>query len=255
MKIKYITSPNNQEFRFLLKLKKVRGIKKHGMALFSGKKQVKEVLRDFPDSCLGIIFSEDMETPPEAVMKYDGFYNMSPSLFRQIDMFDTRYPILLVSVSKFRKWSKELVLSGCTLCIPFQDPVNVGAVIRSSAAFGASGLVMLKEAAHPFHPRSIRAAGSQIFKLPIFEGPSLYDLRVSGCPVVGLSPKGRSIEKYRFPSAFCLVPGLEGPGLPEGLGVTEEVSIPMEDGVESINAALATGIALYLWRKNTRENM
>ena len=62
---------------------------------------------------------------------------------------------------------------GCTLFIPFQDPENVGAVIRSAAAFGVARVVLLKEAAHPFHPRSSRAAGSALFQVPLYQGPSI----------------------------------------------------------------------------------
>jgi tRNA G18 (ribose-2'-O)-methylase SpoU len=134
------------------------------------------------------------------------------------------------------------------LCIPFQDPANVGAVIRSAAAFGVSKVVMLKEAAHPFHPKSVRVAGSNIFRVPLFEGPSLHRLKISDVPVVALSPKGEDVKNHIFPRSFWLVPGLEGFGLADHLKKVEVLSIPMERGVESLNAALATGIVLYLWR-------
>lgn len=72
-------------------------------------------------------------------------------------------------------------------------------------------------------------------------------------PLIALSPRGKNINKYLFPSTFGLLPGLEGPGHPAGLGDISEVRIPMEPGVESLNAAMATGIALYLWRTRLRK--
>ncbi|MFX0200597.1 MAG: TrmH family RNA methyltransferase, partial [Candidatus Hodarchaeota archaeon] len=64
----------------------------------------------------------------------------------------------------------------------------------------------------------------------------------------------RDIAKYKFPSSFGLLPGLEGPGLPDNLKQMTSLAIPMEPRVESINAALATGIALYLWRSRLQKS-
>ena len=232
----------------MLKLTKARGIKKHGLALLSGPKQVKEVLAEFPDRCDSIIFSDRHEPPDESTTVGIPSYCLKTDLFRQIDIYDTDKPILTVKIAHFPKWSDRSESSGCTLCIPFQDPANVGAVIRSAAAFGVSRVVFLKEAAHPFHHKSLRVAGSSVFRVPIFEGPSIYELSPSQIPVITLSPEGKDVKDFNFPASFCLVPGLEGPGLPDHLREETCLSIPMEAGVESINSAMATGIVLYLWR-------
>ena len=249
MKPKRITSAGNTTFKIFLRLTRGRGILKYGRALFSGPKQIKELLHDFPDRCSGIIYSENHDIPvvPESLEM--PFYCLSSELFHRIDIHDTGHPVLLVRVDPFPRWTDSPGQSGCTLCIPFQDPANVGAVIRSAAAFGASRLVILEEAAHPFLPKSLRVAGSTLFRVPLFEGPSIKDLKVSNMPLLALSPEGRDIDTFRFPPSFCLVPGLEGPGLPGHLREAVLLSIPMEPGVESLNAALVTGIALYLWRR------
>jgi tRNA G18 (ribose-2'-O)-methylase SpoU len=250
LKPREITSSNNTTFKGLLKLTRGRGITKYGKALFSGPKQVREVLRDFPDRCSGIICSEHHEIPVLPESLEIPLYRLSSELFRRIDIYDSDHPVLLIRFDPLPRWTDAPGSSGCTLCIPFQDPANVGALIRSAAAFGVSRLVILKEAAHPFLPKSIRVAGSSIFRVRMYKGPSLTSLRISNVPLIALSPEGKDIAAFRFPPSFCLVPGLEGPGLPPHLRKATLLSIPMEPGVESLNAALVTGIALYLWRKD-----
>jgi tRNA G18 (ribose-2'-O)-methylase SpoU len=93
----------------------------------------------------------------------------------------------------------------------------------------------------------VRAAGSTLFRIPIWQGPSIHDLRVHHIPMVTLSPEGQDLDRYGFPPTFFLVPGLEGPGLPESLRPIS-LAVPMAAGVDSLNAAVATGIVLYRWR-------
>ena len=247
MKVKEISSPNNPTFKVFLRLNRARDIKKHGMALLSGPKQVREVLAEFPSRCAGVIFS-DTHTPPDiAGTKGLRLYRVNPDLFRRLDLYDTGRPILIVHVEPFPILPDSAWPPGCTLCIPFQDPANMGAVIRSAAAFGVPRIVIMREAAHPFHPKSVRVAGSALFRVPMFQGPSLESFRTSGVPMITLSPEGKDISHHGFPPVFCLVPGLEGPGLPDHLRNETVLSIPMKPGVESLNAALATGIVLFLW--------
>ena len=101
--------------------------------------------------------------------------------------------------------------------MPFQDPENVGTVIRSAAAFGVAQVVLLREAAHPFHPRGGRAAGPALFQVPLRQGPSLEDLRVGKVPLIALDTSGPELSEAPFPDTFGLVVGVEGPGLPRQL--------------------------------------
>ena len=248
MKTTDIFSPNSRTFKRLLTLTKSRGIKKHRLALVSGPKQILEVARDFPDQCEGLIYPEDQASPPMADVLHIPRYRLSRELFRELDLFDTDHPLLIVRFSPFPQLLEDAWPPGCTLCVPFQDPANVGSVIRAAAGFDVSRVVILKEAAHPFHPKAVRAAGGNVFRIPIVEGPRLKELSPRGTPLITLSPKGEDVSKYRFPPRFCLVPGLEGPGIPGCFRRAAALAIPMKSGVESLNAAMATGIVLYLWQ-------
>ena len=248
MKTIKINSSNNTTFRTLLRLVNPRDIRKHKRALFSGPKQTREVLREFPDQCAGIIFSSRHAPPDLPGTDAIPRYCLSPDLFGRVDFFGTKHPLLIVRAEAPPFFDGDMSSPGCTLCIPFQDPGNVGAAIRASAAFGVSKIVFLKEAAHPFHPKSVRAAGSNIFRTPLYQGPPLTRLNKFKIPLVILTPKGKAVAQFNFPESFCLVPGLEGPGIPEILKGMDQVSIPMANGVESLNAAMATGIVLYAWQ-------
>lgn len=245
MGIHDISSRSNPAFRNFLRLLGGQGVKKQGLSLLSGPKQVKEVLLEFPDRCEAVILTRGHSLPiPGGI----GSYRLSAELFGEIDVYGTRQPILVVRFKPLSAWNPTKPPPGCTLFIPFQDPSNVGAVIRSAAAFGVSQTVVLKEGAHPFHHKSIKVAGSAIFRVPVFAGPSIRDLGSERFPIITLSPAGQEIGNFEFPATFGLLPGVEGPGLPPNLGHLTSLSIPMSGGVESLNAALATGIALYVWR-------
>ena len=155
-----------------------------------------------------------------------------------------------MSVPPLAAWSDdEPWPDGCTLFVPFQDPENVGAVIRSAAAFGVTRVVLLREAAHPFHPRSSRAAGPALFQVPLLQGPSIHDLGSRHVPMIALDTSGPELSECPFPTRFGLVAGLEGPGLPEPLRQGERRRIAMVPGVESLNAGTAVAIALYAWSR------
>lgn len=250
---KTIESESNETFKSLKKLLSARGIRKQRQALVSGPKQVSEMLAGFPEKCLAWIGRGDAHPPPESVPAHLAWYRLAPPLFDALDLFGTDSPLLLARIEEISRWEVSAGLpEGCTLFVPFQDPENVGAAIRSAVAFGAAQIVLLDEAANPYHPKAIRASGGAVFRARMLDGPSIRDLPAD-LPLVSLSKEGENIGDFRFPARFGLLPGVEGPGLPPHLR-QKAISIPISEEVESLNATVATAIALYVWRVASGEN-
>ncbi len=248
--MKTIESESNETFKSLKKLLSPRGIRKQLQALVSGPKQVSEILAYLPERCIAWISRADKSPPPDSAPANLSWYRLSPLLFDELDVFGTASPLLLVRIEETAEWHEsESLPKGCTLFIPFQDPENVGAVIRTAVAFGISSIILLAEAANPYHPKAIRASGGMVFRAKLFEGPSIKDIP-EGFPLVPLSKEGEDISKFKFPESFGLLPGIEGPGLPERFR-EKGISIPIRTEAESLNAVVATAIALYEWSKRS----
>jgi len=250
-RVRNMESEQNTTYKDLKKLLTAKGMKKQNQALVSGTKQITDIIAQCCDKCLAWISWSENQPPPENLPGRAAWYRLAPELFDTIDILGTRSPLLLVEIPSIPSWQPGAGLPpGCTVLVPFQDPENVGAVIRSAVAFGAENIVLLAEAAHPFHPRAIRASGGAVMHANLMQGPSIGDLPTD-LPVVALSMKGTPISKFAFPPSFALLPGMEGPGLPKGLE-KNAVSIPMSEKVESLNAAAAAAIALYAWSQERR---
>jgi tRNA G18 (ribose-2'-O)-methylase SpoU len=240
-----ITSRQNPEFKRLKLLLSGSGIRKEQRALVSGGKLVADALRLHPDRATAWITSGTRG--PEPPVSRLAHLRFAPELFGELDVFGTRSPLLVVAPPVPEAWDPGAGLPpGRSVLVPFQDPENVGAVIRSAVAFEADHVILLAECAHPFHPKALRASGGAVLGAPLLRGPALSALPET-LPVIPLSREGTDIARFPFPAAGALLPGMEGPGLPAAWR-GRAVSIPVA-GVESLNASVAAAIALYLWRR------
>lgn len=141
-----------------------------------------------------------------------------------------------------------------------QDPHNVGAVIRSAAAFGLAGVLIPPHNQAPVTGTVIKVSAGMAFRIPLVAISNVNsvarDLQKRGFWIYGLEGDGtvKSIsEKFTKPSAFIL--GNEGSGLREK---TKElcddlISIPIHPRCESLNAAAATAIILSTWSAQHQE--
>lgn len=256
-----ITSPDNSTFKALCRLSDARGLKKQERTLVAGAKLVREFARERPRECCSLIAFDGFQGlgMDDVVQQFAGQGKLTVlkrGLFSQLDIFNTGAPLLEVKVPAMPAWDGKLAGHGCVLAVPFQDPANVGAAARSAAAFGVQQVVLLKEAASPFHPKSIRASGGAVFRLSFSRGPSLAELVHMpdvARHIVALDMQGASILQVSFPPQFLLLAGIEGQGLPEELR-RQAVSIPMTGAVESLNAAAAVSIALFCWSTGRRNS-
>ncbi|NBD74351.1 23S rRNA (guanosine(2251)-2'-O)-methyltransferase RlmB [Patescibacteria group bacterium] len=137
-----------------------------------------------------------------------------------------------------------------------QDPHNVGAIIRSAAAFGAAGVVIPEHRQAPVTGVVVKASAGTAFSLTLVEvanvNTTLSQLADLGFWIYGLAGQGETVlyeEEFSKPSVFVV--GNEGAGLREK---TRErcdflLSIPMNTRAESLNASNAAAVALSHWSR------
>jgi TrmH family RNA methyltransferase len=137
-----------------------------------------------------------------------------------------------------------------------QDPGNAGAMVRSAAASGATGVVLDESSADPWGWKALRASMGGVFHIPVARTRSLAGAietwRGAGLRIAAAVPHGGQVMHdvdWRGPAALLV--GGEGEGLPDEIAAAADVrvSIPMCNGVESLNAAVAAAVLLYEARR------
>ncbi len=245
-KTRHIESGSNDAMRTWRDLLTGKGIRKHGLAIVAGSKLVPEVLRDYGHVCVELLVPLGTEhVIPEAAEELPVAL-LAPELFRELDQFGTKGPLVVVRAPPPRPWPGTLL--GATLAVPFQDPENVGAVLRSAAALG------VREVASPYHPKAVRSGGLAAWRLNLWSSAGVAEVAaaVPSEQLVALSAEGTALQHFVFPDDFLLLPGLEGPGLPADLRA-QAVSIGMADGNESLNGPVAVAVALFRWGSQESE--
>lgn len=133
-----------------------------------------------------------------------------------------------------------------------QEPGNVGAIARVAEAFGAAGLALAKGAAHPNHPRALRASAGSLLRLPTACGSSIADLDTALNDLaptwIGLVARGgEAVSAASLRGTVVLVVGAEGGGVSaEALArLDRKWTLPLRAPVESLNVAVAVGVVLF----------
>ena len=127
-----------------------------------------------------------------------------------------------------------------------RNMLNIGAAIRVSAAAGAAGVITTGKQ-DPWHPAAIIASAGLHYAIPVARAQSLP---ASERPLVVIDPEGESLRPGSIPPNAVLAFGAERQGVSGGLiaSADQTVSIPMCEGVSSLNLATAVAVVLYNWR-------
>ncbi len=132
-----------------------------------------------------------------------------------------------------------------------QDPGNLGSLVRTADAAGASAVRVAGSSADAFHPRAVRATMGSIFRVPVIVQPSsltIATLKERKLRLVGTHPTA-GIDYHRCdlrrPSAIFV--GGEGAGLPPAVRAEfdDTVRVPMRRGVESLSVGAAAAVVLF----------
>lgn len=228
------------------------------------------MVREIPKSRIStLIFSEGFRTAhaEEALQLSDG---LPASVVKTVPdrdfdkLSDTKTPQGVLAVVSMTEYPAAKVISdpdGFYIFLEdLQDPGNLGTILRSAEAAGASAVIMNETTVDIYNPKVIRATMGAMLRLPFAVVNDLSDFicrfKAGGGRVFAAHLKGASDYAccdYRKKSAFLI--GNEGNGLSDAVTALsdERIIIPMAGEVESLNAAMAATILLFEAARQRRE--
>lgn len=184
---------------------------------------------------------------------------------------DTDAPQGIIAVVEPRRWKVDEIplLPGSVLLVVdgVQDPGNVGTLLRTAHALGAAGTVVLRGTADVLSPKALRAAMGATFRHPFVtledgafitwaraHDVTLWAAAADGVPLHrALAAEGKAAKgeggkgKGKAVGPIAVIVGNEGAGIRPQLNAVsaQRVAIPLSQGAESLNVAVAAGILLY----------
>ena len=133
-----------------------------------------------------------------------------------------------------------------------QDPGNMGTLIRTAAAAGYKAVLAMNGTADVYSPKVLRATAGLISAVPVVYVPDAGELKrmtekLGKRLAVTVPEGGRPYYEEELSEGIALVIGNEGRGICDEIIAMADISVtlPMESGVESLNAAVAAGILMY----------
>jgi TrmH family RNA methyltransferase len=224
----------------------------------SGERELEHILRAASESVAGIPRARVLRTTDKLFESVAGTETPQgvAALFRQpVWQFEDVLRGAASGDGAFRAGAPLLVVMAAV-----QDPGNVGTVVRSAEAFGATGVVTTRGSADPWSPKAIRASAGSALRLPLLRGMAIpvliAQLRVAEVKIVAarsrVSAGSREADEVAgagadLRDAVAIFIGNEGAGLPPEVehAADARISIPIAESVESLNAGIAASIVLY----------
>jgi len=241
-----IESARNPRFKVWEAVTEARGIRKHGLFLLAGRKTVPEALTRGDLRFEALLTTIEHDTAALEASGAPRRVILPRELFERLDVSGTGQPILVGPVPDMPILDPATPPEGREAVLALGDPSNLGAALRCLVAFDIRRVVLTAEAAHPFHPRATRAAANAVFETTFLRGPALAVMGNFAGPLLALDGGGEDIDAFAWPESARLILGEEGRGVPAELSA-RRLGIVTSGRVESLNAAVAIGIAAHAW--------
>ena len=194
-----------------------------------------------------------------------GYEVLTDAVFSKISDTKTPQGVLVVvrqsnrSIDDLFEESADAPQPLLLLCERIQDPGNLGTILRTSEAAGATGVIISSDSADPYSPKVVRATMGAILRVPFVIVGSVTDtvefLKGRTIPVYAAAlENAKEYDTIQY-GACAFVIGNEGEGLCEETiaAATEKVCIPMLGRTESLNASVAASILLYEVNRQRRK--
>lgn len=251
--MKQITSRDNPLIKSAAGLKQGKHRRQQKAFLLEGERAVQE-LRACPDRVLHYFIQEEQLPKYQDIVQILGeerAYITNAKVFKTI--CDTEHPQGIAAVASMPDWDLQMVLRirGLWLALNgISDPGNMGTMIRTARALGVNGLVYTASSVDPYNPKAVRASMGGILTLPVL-GPvraaDLACLKDSGIKLLGTQvDQGIPYYQADLKGDLLVVLGGEARGMDRELVpmCDQIMNIPMNAGVNSLNAASACAIIL-----------
>lgn len=186
---------------------------------------------------------------------------LAPELMRELSGKEEESPELLAVVAQPADDLARIPVGPAMLVVVFdrpKTPGNIGTLIRSADAFGASGVIITGHAADPYDPKAVRATTGSLFAVPVVRVAGHRDVldwvaavRADGLPqiqIIGTDEHGDvDVAAHDLTGPTLLLVGNETHGLSKGWQEASDrmVRIPIVGAASSLNAAAAGTVALY----------
>lgn len=184
-------------------------------------------------------------------------YVCDPAVLQQVTGFDFHRGCLALARRPPARPASGLLSARCVLALEgIGNPDNVGGIFRTAAAFGADGVLLDRDSGDPLYRKAIRTSMAATLRVPWVRleawPQELARFRCEGFTLVALTPNPQAmpVEEFSFPPAasarLIVLLGSEGSGLTQRTLEFADVCvrIPIEPEVDSLNVAVAAGIAL-----------
>lgn len=240
-----IESMNNKTIKLVASLKMKKYRDKEGLFVAEGERNV----------CDGA-----EKEKPVMIFVSDGYkgkkdfscdvYSVTESVFEK--MSDTSSPQGILGVFRKKTVKAEEINEGNLLVLNgVSDPGNVGTLLRTAAAAGFKNVIADKASADVFSPKTVRSAMSAVFSLNIIQTSDLagdiIQIKEKGYRIFCGDLGGENLYKTVMIGKLGVIVGNEANGPDAVISALADVtvSIPMEEGTESLNAAVAGSVIMY----------
>ena len=250
MAFKHITSRENTVFKQLKKLAdNKRERSKAGQTLLDGVHLIDSYWKTFGEPELLII--PEGKSAPEAVDLMQQLGDVNTTMFPTL-MFADLTPVAsstgILALVNVPKLEVPKAVNFALMLEDIQDPGNLGSMLRTAIGAGVDAVYLSKGCTDIWSPKCLRGGQGAQFHLPIVEGVDIAEaLKDFNGNSYAMTLAGESLYGYDLTKPTAFVIGNEGAGLSRDTinAASHEVSIPMHEKLESLNAAAAAAICLF----------